>query len=350
MIRPQKNLGRGALYGVGGLLGIAVASAGVMAGQANKVKRTVGVRKRSAPYDDGRYGRTKGPSLRLVMMGDSLATGLGADRASQTIGARLARLIAEQLDRGVVLSSVAVIGARSADLESQVTRALHYRPHVAVIFIGSNDVTHLVPPSVSAQRLGEAVRELRRHDIQVVVATTPDFSELTMLYPPLSWLATHLSRSLAAKQAQAVVEADGRAVSLGDLLGNEFGTRPYELLSDDMFHPSAKGYEAVAQVVAPSVLAALKRGSTGEVMPELFEPPTVARAADLAERMAQHPGTELAPLHLQTADGSPTMAQLGRRKALTSRPNGFYLDNQDPGGTEQGPDLAAPDPGLAEPA
>lgn len=329
MTSQRISIGRGALYGVGGLLGVAIASAGVMAGQANRIKRAVGVRTQSAPYDDGRYGSSKGSSLRLVMMGDSLATGLGAERPSQTIGARLARLVAEQLDKGVVLSSVAVIGARSADLAPQVTRALHYRPHVAVIFIGSNDVTHLVPPSAAAQRLGEAVQELRRHDVQVVVATTPDFAELTMLYPPLSWLATHLSRSLAAKQAEAVVEADGRAVSLGDLLGHEFGSRPYELLSDDMFHPSSKGYEAVAQTVAPSVLAALKRGSTGEVMPELFEAPTVARAADLAERMTEQPGLELAPLHLQQTSGAPTMAQMGRRKALPS-PQSYESDLAEP--------------------
>ena len=51
-----------------------------------------------------------------------------------------------------------------------------------------------------------------------------------------------MSRNLAAAQTVAVVEAGGRTVSLGDILGPAVRAAPDELFSDDRFHPSAAGY------------------------------------------------------------------------------------------------------------
>ena len=50
-----------------------------------------------------------------------------------------------------------------------------------------------------------------------------------------------MSRNLAAAQTIAVVEAGGRTVSLGDMLGPLFASRD-DLFGDDEFHPSAEGY------------------------------------------------------------------------------------------------------------
>jgi lysophospholipase L1-like esterase len=295
----------------GAVLAASAATAGVIAAQGQHVKRTIGQRRTSAPYDDGRYGRSKGPSKRLVIMGDSVAAGLGAERPADTIGAILARLVADYTGQGVVLSNVAVVGARSRDLGDQVSRAVHYRPHVAVIIIGGNDVTHLVRPQVSVRYLAAAVRRLREQGIQVVVGTTPDLGTIPPFRPPLRWLAREWSRTLAAAQAVAVVQAGGRAVSLGDLLGPEFAVRHSQLFSADRFHPSNEGYEAVAQALAPAVLAALSRGQQGEILPELYQAAVQAPLLQLAAEAAQHPGTEISPV-------SPGRSRwgLGRRRDM----------------------------------
>lgn len=292
-VHHTRRIVRAVAFGGGGLLGLGAAAMGALAAQTELARRTIGPRRVASPYADRRYGQAKGISRRLVMMGDSAAAGLGASNPGDTIGAFLASLVAEYGGQPVVLSTVAEIGARSRHLDAQVDRALHYRPHVAVIIIGANDVTHAVRPQVSVRYLQAAVLRLRDGGVQVVVGTCPDLGTVTPINPPLRWVVRRLSRSLAAAQTVCVVEAGGRAVSLGDLLGPEFSSRPEVLFSQDRFHPSDAGYLAAAQVLAPSVLAALSRGPRGEVLPSLFTRPTVAPLPRAAAEAVESPGTEV---------------------------------------------------------
>ncbi len=120
------------------------------------------------PNADGLYGASYTvpgePALRLTMLGDSTAAGQGVHRAGQTPGALLASGVAAIAERPVGLSTVAVPGARSDDLDRQVSRALadpSRVPDICVIMIGANDVTHRMPPTRSVRHLAAAVRRLR---------------------------------------------------------------------------------------------------------------------------------------------------------------------------------------------
>ena len=89
---------------------------------------------------------TTSPPLRLILLGDALALGVGVDVVEETVGGQLATMLADAGAR-VALSTVAVSGARCADLATQVARAqLGPRPDLAVILVGTNDATHLVRP------------------------------------------------------------------------------------------------------------------------------------------------------------------------------------------------------------
>ena len=101
----------------------------------------------------------------------------------------------------------------------QVDAALERKPDLAVILIGGNDVTHRTPLHTAVRHLVDAVRALRAAGARVVVGTCPDLGAIQPIQPPLRWLARRWSRQLAAAQTVAVVEAGGRTVSLGDLLG-----------------------------------------------------------------------------------------------------------------------------------
>jgi lysophospholipase L1-like esterase len=201
------------------------------------------------------YGRYLGPSLRLVMLGDSSSTGLGCDTPAQTPGALLAGGVARDLKRRVRLDVVGVVGGRSADLDVQVARALQDRVDLAVIMVGANDVTHRVLPGEAGRDLGRAVRTLRAAGAVVVVGTCPDLGTVEPLLQPLRSVAAFWSRRLATAQAVAVVENDAIAVSLGSLLAQEFSQYPH-LWSADRFHPSPQGYRRVADALLPSLLEA----------------------------------------------------------------------------------------------
>ncbi|MEV1288995.1 SGNH/GDSL hydrolase family protein [Micromonospora sp. NPDC049679] len=200
-------------------------------------------------------GRTGGPPLRLVLLGDSSALGVGVDRAMDTVGGQLAELLAEEGsgDRQVQLSSVGVAGSCSTDLATQVARALlGERPDVAVILIGANDATGLRRPGEAAAYLGAAVRRLRDAQVQVVVGTCPDLGAVRAIAQPLRQVAGWLGRRTARAQARAVVAGGGTVVDLAAKTGAVFRADAGTLCYDG-YHPSADGYRVWAHALLPAV-------------------------------------------------------------------------------------------------
>jgi lysophospholipase L1-like esterase len=258
----------------------AVAAGGLLTAQAFEARRRIGPRTTTAPYADGRYGSGPGTSIRLAVLGDSGAAGLGAESPDDTMGAILASALAEVSGRTVTLSNHAVIGAQTVDLDPQIDRALWTRPHVAVIMIGANDVTHLIPRALSARRLRRAVRRLRESGIEVVMATCPDLGTVKPVPQPLRAVMRRASRKLAAAQAKATLAEGGRPVSLGSRLGPEFDDRPDVMFAEDRFHPSTDGYAAAAQALLPEVIAAWRLGGEGEILPALVDEPDRGGLAD----------------------------------------------------------------------
>ena len=289
-----RKLAAAAAYGGGGLSVIGGALYGVLTAEARLARRAIGRLEDDPPDSSGWYGRGRpGPALKLALIGDSSAAGYGVEKVEETPGALIASGIADQADRRVYLREFAVVGARSADLDAQVARALPIEPDVAVILIGANDVTHSVLPSESVRHLSEAVRRLVDAGVEVVVGTCPDLGTIQPIAPPLRQVARSWSRRLAAAQTIAVVEARGRSVSLGSILGPEFAADPAVLFGPDRFHPSSDGYRSLSAALLPSVLAALGLIPDDEVRPQAFRGESVLPVATAAVRAVRTPGTEL---------------------------------------------------------
>jgi lysophospholipase L1-like esterase len=204
-------------------------------------------------------GPAAAPALRLVLLGDSSALGVGVDRVSDTVGGRLAELLAgggESDGRRVELSSVAVSGSRAEDLATQAARALvGERPDVAVILIGSNDALRASRPRRSAAHLAGAVRRLRDAEVAVVVGTCPDLGAVRAFAPPLRQLVGLVGQRIAAAQSAAVRAAGGIPVDLAGQAGPVFRADAGTLCHDG-FHPSADGYRVWAHALYPAVAEA----------------------------------------------------------------------------------------------
>ena len=301
-----------AAYGGGAFGGLAGVTYALLATEAKLARRTIGTPTAQAPRPARSYGRGRRGEkpLHLVVIGDSAAAGLGCERPDQTPGALLAGGVARDLGRRVDLEVVAVTGARSADLDVQVGRAVRRRVDAVVIIIGANDVTHRVPIGAAAQDLARAVRVLRAAGAVVVVGTCPDLGTVKPLMQPLRTIAAHWSRRLAAAQTVAAVGANGIAVSLGDLLVRDFSEQP-QLWSADRFHPSAEGYRRMVDVLLPSVLEGL--GVTIAVSVPISDS---VQDVELAARVAsREPGVEVDPLRA----GAGRLARLRRRLPLVGR-------------------------------
>ncbi|MBD3913933.1 SGNH/GDSL hydrolase family protein [Nocardioides hwasunensis] len=249
-----------ALAVVGGLVGAtAYGARELLHRQAAQARRAIGKPLgEAAPSADRLYKKKYGTPVDLLVLGDSVAAGLGAEKPKQTLGGRLARGIAQQTGRSVRLRTAAVVGSESSMLAEQLaTLPASYGPDVAIIIVGGNDVTHRVPVSESVRHLGEAIDELRARGAEVVVGTCPDLGALRPVPQPLRALGSRASRQLASAQRAEALGRGARVVSLAHVVGPFFITNPEEMFSLDRFHPSAHGYKRTAKAMLPSVLAAL---------------------------------------------------------------------------------------------
>jgi lysophospholipase L1-like esterase len=211
---------------------------------------------------DKLYRKAYGDPVDLLLLGDSIAAGLGADKPKRTLGAQLAKRVADRTNRAVRLHTAAIVGSETSMLRAQLAGLPQdYVPDVAVIVVGGNDVTHRVRTSVSCDHLASAVTALRAQGTQVVVGTCPDLSALTSVPQPLRTIVGVASRQLANAQRATVTGLGARAVSLGEVVGPFFVAEPAKMFALDRFHPSSAGYRRTARAMLPSVLAALSADS-----------------------------------------------------------------------------------------
>jgi lysophospholipase L1-like esterase len=315
-----RKLAAAAAYGGGGLSVMGASLYGLLRVEAVLARKTIGNAKGEPPDSTGWYGRGRpGPALKVLLLGDSSAAGYGVESVEHTPGAHLASGLAEGADRRVYLRSVGFVGAQTRDLSRQIDKGLTIEPHVAVIMVGANDVTHSRLPSESVRELEGAVRRLRDAGVQVVVGTCPDLGTIEPIAPPLRQVARVWSRRLAAAQAIAAVEAGGRSVSLASVLGPEFAGTPSLMFGPDRFHPSAAGYASLAQVLLPSVLAAVGVVPVEELVPEAARGEAILPISEAAVEAARTPGTEIDGSELDGAVGVPRgprgrWVQLRRRR------------------------------------
>ncbi|HEX8497267.1 MAG TPA: SGNH/GDSL hydrolase family protein, partial [Actinomycetales bacterium] len=292
-----RRIASAAAYGGGGLTALTALGAGVIAAEVKLARRWIGQPFGKGHDTSGEFGAGTGEPIQLAVLGDSSAVGLGAETPEQTPGVVLARGLAALSGRRVQLTMVAVVGAESSALDGQVDRLLERvpSPDVALVMVGANDVTHRVRPAVSVRHLGAAVTRLREAGCEVVVGTCPDLGTIEPVAQPLRLIARRWSRDLAAAQIVATVEAGGRTVSLGDLLGPEFRTTSGDLFSADKFHPSGAGYAIVAAALLPSICAAVGLWPDGgtERAPDVRRGEGVGPISVAAVAAAEDPGSEV---------------------------------------------------------
>jgi lysophospholipase L1-like esterase len=195
-------------------------------------------------------------TVRLAVLGDSIAWGQGAARAEDRLAPRLERGLVEA-GHAVVTRVLAVPGARSAALAAQVDEVHGWVPDVVLVVIGANDLTHLVPVEEAATALARAVRRLRLAGAQVVVAPAPDLSAVPHVPVFLRDVVREAGERLRTRQAQVVVAEGGLVADRAQQASAAFSADP-GLFSADRFHPSSRGYGVIAETLLPTVLDAVR--------------------------------------------------------------------------------------------
>lgn len=319
---PARRLAVGLALAAVGTVGASRGAYELLTQQA-KIARSVIPKPSSRPYEgDGLYrpgAESAEPwrpgmacDVHMMVFGDSLAAGLGADSAAELPGVLLARGLAEESGWNVRLSIKAIVGATSKGLPGQVEamQIAQGKPDISVILIGGNDITARNAIGPSARRVGDAVAALREGGSHVVVGTCPDLGTIKPVPQPLRSVLATLSRRLGSAQGVQVRKAGGVAVSLAETLAPEFHRRGESLFSPDRFHPNSAGYELAAGLLLPAVCVSL--GVWDEAPDE--QPPR-----DAAEAAASLEAAEQAADAATPDDTGADVASAAPRESVVAR-------------------------------
>lgn len=246
------------VVGVG--VGLPLAAAAVLGGQIYHAAN--GERPDLEPSYEiaARVGDASGHALRLVVLGDSTAAGVGSATLEGSLPVLVADRVAKALDRPVEVVGHGVSGARTADTRAeQVPLLAGVEPDVTVISVGSNDVTHVTPPWTLQRQTRELLDAARAEadGAPVVLAGIPLFAGTPRLPQPLRAVVMGYARPLRAAQREAVGTRGVAYVDIARDASPRFKGVP-DAMSADGYHPSPIGYGFWADAIAVEVVAALR--------------------------------------------------------------------------------------------
>jgi lysophospholipase L1-like esterase len=177
-----------------------------------------------------------GPLVRVLILGDSAAAGVGAPHQDQALSGHLARGLARRFETSWQLE--ARTGARTADAITRVRALQTSRFDYVVTSLGVNDVVASTTlPSWRAQQreLREVVRSSLGAPVQIISGLPPVWG-FPALPQPLRWYlgrrARQFDRALAADVA---MESDAVFLPLDFALDAS-------LMATDGFHPGPEIY------------------------------------------------------------------------------------------------------------
>ena len=164
----------------------------VLLAQGAYLRRTV--RQLPDPAGDRSGYLGEGPDLRLLVIGDSSALGLGVDHQTQALLGQLTARLSRY--RRVTYDLVAVPGARTGDVLGWVDDLPDERFDLVVTALGVNDVTKLVTLRQFRRRQIALVGALkdRLGDPFVVVSGLPPVHQFPLLPKPLNWILGQQAR------------------------------------------------------------------------------------------------------------------------------------------------------------
>lgn len=194
-----------------------------------------------------------GPDLRLLILGDSAAAGVGVDTQDQALAGQLVQRLAQSYT--VHWDLQATSGHATKHVLSRL-EGITGPYDLVVLSMGVNDVLQLSTPRGFHTRQDALFTDLtRRLQAQAVVASAvPDLSRFPKLPNPLAWV---LGRH--AKRLDAVLATVTGRFDQVHHLRPEVDTSDSNLMARDGMHPSALAYQLWADEVMRVITPYLPR-------------------------------------------------------------------------------------------
>ncbi|MFP5251602.1 MAG: protealysin inhibitor emfourin [Actinomycetes bacterium] len=237
----------------------AFALAPVLLGQAKRLQSGLVWLPEPAGTRSGTVGEGDGAPLRLLVIGDSTATGVGAERLDDSLAVQTAALVAGYRGRPVAWRIEGLEGSNAAQVLERHLPAVGAPDDAPwdaiVLLVGANDALQLVSRRAFARAIGGLVDGLGRRLAPggvLGLAGAPQIDTFEWLPQPIRSLIGGHARSL--DDVLQRIAADERHVLH---LPTPAILEPH-LHASDGFHPSAAGYRHWAAIIAPRIARALR--------------------------------------------------------------------------------------------
>jgi lysophospholipase L1-like esterase len=195
--------------------------------------------------------------VRYVALGDSTVYGVGATTPDRNYVSRIARRLRDDYPQ-TRLFNLGVSGANSADVvREQLRPAIATRPDLLTLSVGPNDITggrDAAQYEVSISAILDALQ----HDTHAVVVIN--------LLPDMALAPRFNAEEKAAAGRKTILfnqvlerQASSHRVALVDLYTasrQDIPSHP-DLIASDDYHPSDAGYARWAELMWPSIAAAI---------------------------------------------------------------------------------------------
>jgi lysophospholipase L1-like esterase len=177
--------------------------------------------------------------LRLLVLGDSTAAGVGAATQDAALPGNLARELHARLGRGVEWRAMGENGATSRDLvERHLDAATAAPADLVFLSVGANDALALRSRGGFVRDIRTIITRLRAANpaSTILVSSLPGFSQFVLLPNPLRWNLYLHSTSLE----------DAARATVSSLERVHMSPPPpkytHGFFASDLFHPSESGY------------------------------------------------------------------------------------------------------------
>ncbi|MDE0801935.1 MAG: SGNH/GDSL hydrolase family protein [Acidimicrobiales bacterium] len=232
-----------------------------MARTAPRLDDEIGHRPIEATVSDEEASST-GERMRVVWLGDSTSTGVGAPRLTGSMAHR----VTESRHAPAALTILGVSGAQVHEVVDDQLPELLERvadgdvPDVVYVSIGANDVTALTRRPTFRDLYRSMVDALIAAvpDAEIVLVGIPDMGTAPRLPVPLRQIAGVRAAQLDDVIGDVAGETGLHHVDLAGRTSRTFSSDPARYFSLDDFHPSPEGHRVWAEAVVASLDEAVR--------------------------------------------------------------------------------------------
>jgi len=186
--------------------------------------------------------------LVYVSLGDSLTAGVGVDSYKQSYP----YLIAEKLSvkNNIILENRSVPGFKSSDIKNMLLPiAISDKPDIITLLVGINDIREDVSKKDFEKNYEQILESLTQTTkAKIYIINIPFIGSGSLILPPYNYYFNFKTKEFNEIIKDLAQKNNVSYIDLYSLTTKEF-EKSDSYYSVDLFHPSAKGYAFLANVI-----------------------------------------------------------------------------------------------------